>query len=217
MNKKLNYSMIIFGILFIVLTIMLMIVDRKVNYMTGTKIGLYSLNNFFYYTNDKTYFIILSDCLLMFSILIIFIIGLKGLYELFKYKDFKKINYKIIIFIIFIFILFILWFIFDKVIIINYRPILINNKLESSYPSTHVLLVSFVYLSVYSFIDFNSKYKKIKKYFYFIVLVCILIISICRVCSGMHWFTDVIGSVLLSLFLNFCYRKIINIYDVKKI
>ena len=67
-----------------------------------------------------------------------FVIFGLGLLQFIKNKSFKKVDKDIIVY-GFVWILLIgLWFLFDHVLIFNYRPVLIKGGLEPSFPSTHV-------------------------------------------------------------------------------
>jgi undecaprenyl-diphosphatase len=97
-----------------------------------------------------------------------------------------------------------IWIIFDKILIINYRPILINGNIEGSYPSTHVMVSTFVLLFL------SDKLKKIfknDKIFYIISIGLILIQSISRILLKMHWFTDIIGGLLIGCLLFFTFLR----------
>lgn len=215
MNKKINYLMIIFLLMFFCLLIMLLTIDKQINYLTGTKVGLYTLNNFFISNIKYNNYIFVSDFILILGFIFVFIIVLLEIIKLVKTKNMNDINIITIIFCIYMFILFVLWFIFENIIIINYRPVLINQKLESSFPSTHVLFVTFIYLASSKYIDFNNKPKMIKNIFYYYVILSILITSVIRIICGMHWLTDVIGSLLLGIFLYLTYCLVINKYYKK--
>ncbi len=81
---------------------------------------------------------------------------------------------------------------------INYRPILIEGRMETSYPSSTTLLV----LSVAPTLSFEI-HKRIKDR-KIVILVDIINISfalfmvIGRLLSGVHWLSDIIGSIILS-------------------
>ena len=93
---------------------------------------------------------------------------------------------------------------------INYRPILINGIMEASYPSSTTLLV----LSVMPTLIYQANLRLNNKTLF--NLVCILTILftlfmiIGRLISGVHWFTDIIGSILLSLGLFYIYIGLVN-------
>ena len=89
---------------------------------------------------------------------------------------------------------------------INYRPILIEGRLEASYPSSTTLLV----LSVMPTLVFQTKRRMENVVFNKMINVASIVFSLFmvlgRLVSGVHWFTDIIGAVLISSGL-FCMYK----------
>ncbi len=124
----------------------------------------------------------------------------RGIRQLAKEKSFKKINKKLYILGAFYALLVALYLFFEKVII-NYRPVLEDGKLEASYPSSHTLLAICICLSsIIISKDFISN-QKIRKIFDIITGLVMLIIVFGRLLSGVHWLTDIIGGIIISLFM----------------
>ena len=91
-------------------------------------------------------------------------------------------------------------YVFFEKCIINYRPVLIDKVLEASYPSSHTILSLCVGISA---IIINKKYIK-KEYvgtFNKVVMVLMSITLLFRIISGVHWITDIIGGVIISVTL----------------
>ena len=99
--------------------------------------------------------------------------------------------------------------------VINHRPIIVDGEIEGSFPSTHVMLVTFVYLALGQFLKLDSKPNKVKYVYYVSASIVIIITSLGRILSSMHWFTDVLGGILLGLTLYFAYLKVIGIIKEK--
>ena len=88
-------------------------------------------------------------------------------------------------------------------VVVNYRTVLEDGELESSYPSSHSMMTCVVFIAsifVFSRYNFNKKIKI--AYISFAILMPVLM-STFRLISGVHWFTDIIGGVLYSLSLLF--------------
>ena len=89
---------------------------------------------------------------------------------------------------------------------VNYRPVLIEGRLEASYPSSTTLLVLCVMPTLIEQVERRLKKFKVKK----LVQVFSVGFSICmvlgRLISGVHWFTDIVGAAILSSGL-FCIYK----------
>lgn len=94
---------------------------------------------------------------------------------------------------------------------INYRPILIDGRLEASYPSSTTLLV----MSVMPTLTFQVKRRVnhifIRKAVTIFTAAFTLSMVLGRLISGVHWLTDIIGAVLLS-----AGRFAIYVYAVKR-
>ena len=99
-------------------------------------------------------------------------------------------------------------YIFFEMFVVNYRPILINGILEASYPSSTTMLVMCVMPT--AIMQFNSRIKNdgIKKCVNILITAFVAFMVIGRLFSGVHWFSDIIGGVLLSSGLVMMYRFI---------
>ena len=186
------------------MTVSIKLIDVKLYSVTNSYIGLYSINKLFVFTynisNINIFFEIISNFLFIFCLIIIL---LKLSFIFYEYVKNKKVSKTNINFLIHFILMILIWIIFDKIIIINYRPILINNKLEGAFPSTHVMVSTFTLL----FFAYNQKNKKI--IFYIIITSLIILQSISRILLQMHWFTDVLGGLLIGtlLFLTYLRRE----------
>ena len=99
-----------------------------------------------------------------------------------------------------------LYVIFSR-IDINYRPIIKWDEgvPESSFPSTHAMLAVVIFGSFFIIAaDYIKNEKLCKPIRAFCICLAILVI-VARMLSGVHWFTDIIGGILLALGLLFIY------------
>ena len=115
------------------------------------------------------------------------------------------------------YVLVILCYIIFEMIPINYRPVLINGFMESSYPSSTTLLV----LSVMPTLIFQLKHRmkniKLQRIVTVITILFCVFMVVGRLISGVHWVTDIIGSVLLSAGLFYAYKSACIVAKVKEI
>ena len=133
------------------------------------------------------------------------IIGFK---QLIKRKSIKEIDIEIIILGIFYIVVILIYILFEKYIV-NYRPILINGVLEASFPSSHTLIT--ICLCGSSIIINNRLLKNtFTKVVNVISLFIIVITIIGRFISGVHWFSDIIGGILISSFLLMLFYSMIS-------
>jgi len=89
-------------------------------------------------------------------------------------------------------------YLFFEVIVINYRPILIEGRLEASYPSSTTLLTLCVMPTAIMQLNARLKYKLVKCCIAFLIAAFTILMVAARLISGVHWFTDIIGGILLS-------------------
>lgn len=203
MKNKKRYLIcgFVFLIIFIIFTIIIKIVDVKNIGPHNTSVGLSAINNFFANKigfHNKIYK--LTEILGIIPIIIVFIYAIIGLYSLIEEKSFKNVNKNLYYLAIFYIIVLGIYVLFEKVII-NFRPVIIEGILESSYPSSHTILAICICGS--SVILNNAIYKnnKIAKLENIISFIIMILLPLLRFISGVHWFTDIIGGILLSLSL----------------
>lgn len=90
--------------------------------------------------------------------------------------------------------------------IINYRPVLIDGALESSYPSSTTLLVLCVIPTSVMYITKRLRGKMIKRIITVMSNSFTILMIIARFASGVHWFTDIAGAMLLGAAVVMLYR-----------
>ena len=102
------------------------------------------------------------------------------------------------------------YLLFEK-LAINYRPVLINNFLEASYPSSTTLLVMTVLPT--TILQFKERIKRplIKKIVLILMYLFTAFMVLGRLFSGVHWLSDIIGGGLLGLGLVFLYRFTVSL------
>ena len=103
-----------------------------------------------------------------------------------------------------------------EMIPINYRPILIDGRLEASYPSSTTLLVLSVMPTLMLQADRRIKRSFLKRIINTVAVAFSLFMAIGRLISGVHWLTDIIGSILLSFGLFLIYRFLVIFVDNKR-
>ena len=202
MNKKKRNFFIstILILLAVVFTILVKVVDVKQVGVNGTSIGFATVNQFVFESigvNMIWYHI--TDWLGLVPIFMAMAYALIGFIQLIKRKSLFKVDKEIIILGLFYIIVISIYIFFEKVIV-NYRPILMNGFLEASYPSSHTLMT--ICLCGSSIIVNKKMFNnKITKLMNMLSLIIIFITVIGRLISGVHWFTDIIGGILIAIAL----------------
>ena len=206
-NLIISILLLMSSIIFIVL---LKNIDVKCDAVNNSCIGFATINQIlFNKIGVNMLWYVITDWLGIIPILIAIIYALIGLKQLIKRKNIKKIEPEIIILGIFYIIVISIYILFEKYII-NYRPILINGFLEASFPSSHTLMTICLCGSsiIINNILFKNNFTKIVN---IISLFIIIITIVGRFISGVHWFTDIIGGILISSFLLMLFYSIMNL------
>lgn len=208
-NKRNFFISLILILLAIAFTILVKVVDVKSIGVNETNIGFATLNQFVFGAigvNMTWYYI--TDWLGIVPVIGAIIYACIGLIQLIKRKSIFKVDKEIILLGIFYIVVIALYAFFEKVII-NYRPILINGFLEASYPSSHTLITICI---CGSSIMINKKLfnNKITKIANTLSAIIIIVTVVGRLISGVHWFTDIIGGIVISISLLMLFYSLIT-------
>lgn len=196
----------ILAMMFVLWTILIMTIDVQPVGQNGTDIGFAVFNTAFHTligVNMTLYTI--TDWLGLVPIFICMIFGGVGFLQLIKRKSLFKVDRDIIILGIYYIIVIMAYLIFEM-IPINYRPIPIEGVMEASYPSSTTLLVLSVMPTLVEQADRRLSNDLIKKLITVFAVLFSLFMVTGRLISGVHWFTDITGSVLLSIGLYYLYK-----------
>ena len=211
MNKKKRNFFIstILILLAVVFTILVKVVDVKQVGVNETSIGFVTLNQFVFKTTGvNMIWYHITDWLGIIPVFMAMAYALIGLIQLIKRKSLFKVDKEIIILGLFYVVVISIYIFFEKVIV-NYRPILMNGFLEASYPSSHTLMT--ICLCGSSIIVNKKMFNnKITKLMNMLSLIIIFITVIGRLISGVHWFTDIVGGIFISIALLMTLYSVID-------
>ncbi len=208
MKRKSFYSGLGLLALFIIWTVALGFVDVGEIGPQGSSVGFASTNKVIHnITGVNMSLYTITDWLGLVPICFIMGFGILGLCEWIKRRNLFKVDYNILTLGGFYIVVMALY-IFFEMVVVNYRPILINGNLEASYPSSTTMLVMCVMPP--AIMQFNSRIKNngFKKCVNILILAFITFMVIGRLISGVHWFSDIIGGALLSCGLVLIYHSI---------
>ena len=214
-GKRLLILGSIFSTAFIIWTFLIQVIDVQPNGANGTNIGFAKINGWFHeLTGVHMEIYHITDWLGLVPIFICFLFGGIGFAQLVKKRNIFKVDYDIILLGIY-YILVIFGYLFFEMIPINYRPILIEEVLEASYPSSTTLLVLCVMPTLVEQVNRRAENNTMKKIIKAFVICFSAFMVLGRLISGVHWLTDIVGSVLLSIGL-FCIYKSAVLLGYKK-
>lgn len=198
MRKKSLIQFVAVTLIAVVFTVLVKIVDVGFVSSTGSLVGFSSVNiPFSQKFGFNPIFYKVSEVLGYLIFLVIAVFAFIGCYQLIKRKSLMKVDkdlYALAITYVFTFALYIF---FDKVLVINLRPIIMAGEsiAEPSFPSSHTLLaVSVLGTAI-------SECGKIRKKSFRVSLVIVLAILmgatvLSRLFSGVHWVTDIVAGIL---------------------
>ncbi len=174
--------------------------------VNGTDVGFAEFNTWFHsLTGANMTLYNITDWLGLVPVFVCIGFGVLGLIQMIKRKSLLKVDKDIILLGVY-YVIVIFGYLIFEMIPINYRPILINGFMEASYPSSTTLLVLSVMPTVIFEANLRVKSKKIKWFINAFVILFSAFMVIGRLVSGVHWLTDIVGSVFLSAGLYYCYK-----------
>ena len=188
-------------------TVLIRWVDVQAVGQNGTKIGFADFNVWFHQlTGVHMTLYTITDWLGLVPIFICLCFGVLGLVQLIKRRSLLRVDPDILLLGIY-YVLVIACYLIFEMIPVNYRPVLIEGRLEASYPSSTTLLVLSVMPTLWFQANRRVSNAMIRKAVAVFVVTFSVFMVIGRLVSGVHWATDIIGSVLLSAGLYMLYRS----------
>ena len=218
MKKKCITSAVSFG-LFLLLILLVKTVDVAVVGPEGAKIGLSKLNvaihdlfgvhmAWYKVTNVLGYLAILIG--LCFAA----IGGLQLIYR----RSILKVDKEILL-LGGLYVVTVLFYILFEKVVVNYRPILMpdGEGLEASFPSSHTMLSCVILGSGLELLKkYARKDKTIQTALTAVFAVMLALIVAGRLLSGVHWFTDILGGILLSVALLNAWEALLKLWKSRK-
>lgn len=215
--KKNAKNTLLWGVGFLALfalwTALIRLVDVQPLGQNGTDIGFAAFNCYFHKltgANMTLYYI--TDWAGLVPVFICMGFGILGLNQLIKRKSLFKVDRDILILGIY-YILVIFGYLLFEAIPINYRPVLIESRLEASYPSSTTLLVACVMPTLIEQLNRRLKNTTVKRIIAIAAISFSAFMIIGRLISGVHWFTDIAGSLFLSAGLFCIYKAFVMLCD----
>ena len=169
----------------------------------GSAVGFAGLNGWFHgLTGVHWWLYDLTDLLGLASLGICGIFGLQGLCQWVRRKSIRRVDGELLALGGFYLTVLAVFFLFE-LLQINHRPVLIQGRLEASYPSSTTMLALCVLPT--AMLRLRSRWVR----FLLGALTAFLVLG--RLLCGVHWVSDIIGGALLSAGLVTLYRGIISI------
>ena len=190
-------------LLFLALILLLKTVDVADVFPAGTSIGLSHMNvavhEFFGY-NPLWYRV--TEYLGYASFLVVAFFALMGLWQLIRRRSLRRVDSAILALGVLFVVVLAIYFLFGHVVV-NWRPMLLEDGLEPepSFPSSHTMMACTVYGAAFILLNKYLRGRPLRLPLQLLCAVLIDVMVVGRLASGVHWLTDILGSVLLCGFL----------------
>ena len=216
---KNNKDWVITGLLFLLFaafTIVVSLVDVQPIGPEQSEVGLATLNGcVFEHLGVNMDWYHLTEWLGLAVLLIPLCFAALGLWQLIRRKSLRKVDAPLLLLGAFYALVAAFYLLFEKVII-NYRPVILSEGLEASYPSSHTMLAICVTATAMMVIRRLPTLSRHLRIVLKIVFASMLVLTVLgRLLSGVHWFTDIAGGALLSAALVMLYKAACNTTDRK--
>ena len=214
MKKRFIIAAVCMG-LFLLLILLVKVVDVAAVGPEGTKIGLSKLNvGIHEMFGEHLGWYTFTNVLGILAILVACCFAVIGGVQLIYRRSLMKVDKEILLLGCLYIVTLALYVFFEKVIV-NYRPMLMpgGEGPEASFPSSHTMLVCVIMGSGLRLLKKYTKKNQTLQLVLTVVFCLILALTVAgRLLSGAHWFTDVLGGLLLSAALLNGYEGLLKLW-----
>ena len=196
---------------FVLWTVLIRFVDVEAIGPRQSSVGFATLNGYIHnLTGVNMSLYVITDWLGLVPIGVAFGFAVLGLVQWIKRKSLLKVDRSILTLGGFYIVVMAVYILFE-IVVINYRPTLINGYLEASYPSSTTMLVMCVMPTAMMQLRTRIKNDLFRRCVMLVIAMFIAFMVIGRLVSGVHWITDIIGGALFSTAIVLMYYAISDI------
>ena len=193
---------------FVLWTVLVSFVDVRAIGPNGSSVGFAALNGYVHkFTGVNFHLYTITDWLGLVPIGVAFGFAVLGLAQWIKRKSLLKVDRSLLALGGFYMVV-LAAYIFFEIVVINYRPTLIDGYLEASYPSSTTMLVMCVMPTAMMQLRARIKNDVFRRCVMISIAVFIVFMVIGRLASGVHWLSDIIGGALISAGLVMIYASV---------
>lgn len=200
---------------FLVFTVLVRIVDVAPIGPNQTAVGFSTLNRLVHDLTGVHFFLYtVTDWLGLVPISFAFGFAVFGLLQWIWRKSLMRVDRSIFALGVF-YVVVIAVYIFFEFFVVNYRPVLIEGRLEASYPSSTTMLVMCVMPTAMIQLHMRIKNSVLRRALGLSIAAFVAFMVSARLLSGVHWVTDILGGALLSgglvnMYAAFANEKIVK-------
>ncbi len=197
---------------FVLWTVLVSYVDVRAIGQNASSVGFAALNGYVHnLTGVNMFLYTITDWLGLVPIGVAFGFAVLGLVQWVGRKSLFKVDRSILALGGF-YIIVLAMYIFFEIVVINYRPVLIDGYLEASYPSSTTMLVMCVMPTAMMQLHARIKSDVFRRCVLISIAAFTAFMVIGRLASGVHWLTDIIGGALVSAGLVITYASVSDIH-----
>ena len=197
---------------FVLWTVLVSYVDVRAIGQNASSVGFATLNGYVHnLTGVNMFLYTITDWLGLVPIGVAFGFAVLGLVQWVGRKSLFKVDRSILALGGF-YIIVLAMYIFFEIVVINYRPVLIDGYLEASYPSSTTMLVMCVMPTAMMQLHARIKSDVFRRCVLISIAAFTAFMVIGRLASGVHWLTDIIGGALVSAGLMITYASVSDIH-----
>ena len=192
MKRKHFFTGVFLIAAFFLWTILLGIMDVQPIGPQGTMVGFAGLNQAVHvFTGVNMTLYTVTDWLGLVPLGFIFGFALIGLGQWIRRKHILRVDRSILTLGVFYLVVMAVY-VFFECYVVNYRPVLIEGKLEASYPSSTTILVLCVMPTVIMQLGTRIRSRIIRRWVSVAMMLFATFMVIGRLLSGVHWFSDIV-------------------------
>ena len=197
---------------FVLWTVLVSYVDVRAIGQNASSVGFATLNGYVHnLTGVNMFLYTITDWFSLVPIGVAFGFAVLGLVQWVGRKSLFKVDRSILALGGF-YIIVLAMYIFFEIVVINYRPVLIDGYLEASYPSSTTMLVMCVMPTAMMQLHARIKSDVFRRCVLISIAAFTAFMVIGRLASGVHWLTDIIGGALVSAGLVITYASVSDIH-----
>ena len=197
MKRKIMIGYILLA-MFLLWTVAVCGVDVQPIGPEGSCVGFASINGYIHDLTGVNFGLYdLTDWLSLIPLAVVMGLGILGLSQWIGRRSLWKVDRNILALGVFYAIVGAVFLLFEMVVI-NFRPVLIDGVLEASYPSSTTMLVLCVMGSAMVQLRHRISNIPLRWGILFVMGAFSVFMVIGRVLSGVHWMTDIVGGCFLS-------------------
>ena len=218
MKKQMKRNLIVTAllfVLFIVYTVAVQTIDVRPIGPEQSDVGFAAINEFvFRLLGEHLQWYRITEICGVVAVVVALGFAVLGLVQLLRRKSIRSVDQSILV-LGGTYLIAVAAYLFFEIYVVNYRPVIMGQGLEASFPSSHTMIILCIMGT--AMLQFHSRIKnKAARIAVNTGSGAIILITVAgRLISGVHWFTDIAGGLILGLALIMLYYSV-NGYFTEK-